>query len=213
MGEKTVVYLKLDGEPPIPVTVQICWLPNGKIRPLMYWTPDNSCYKVKHVYESTKLAYLKQGGEGIRYRVNAELAESPGQDYHAYAHHEVYLYFASNLYCPKCLIDEGYGHASKKYIPVTLDVFPWGDYEIVGFQVDDKQYTVERTIMRESRGSYNVGGVGVWHMVEAREADGSFRLAGLYLEFDKWFVNKKETNAPLTPKSQYPAPAGYWLLC
>jgi len=140
------------------------------------------------MYEATRLAYLKQGGEGIRYRVSAKLQDP---DSHAYAHDDVYLFFVSDQYCQKGFIDERYEHAGKKYIPVTLDVFPWGDYEIVGFQVDDNEYKVERTIAREARGSYKVGGVGIWHKVEAWLANDdkglSFRLVGLYLEFDKWF--------------------------
>jgi len=75
MKDNMIVYIKQTGEPSVPVTVQVEWLPNGQIRPLLYWTPDNSCYEVKNVYESTQLAFLKEHGEGIRFRIKAELKE------------------------------------------------------------------------------------------------------------------------------------------
>ena len=49
--DKTVVYVKQSGEPPVPATARIDWLPHGKIKPLLFWTPGGNCYKVRREYE------------------------------------------------------------------------------------------------------------------------------------------------------------------
>ena len=199
MKDNVTVYIKQPGEPPVPVTVQIEWLPNGKIRPLLYWTPDNSCYEIKRVYESTQLAYLKERGEGIRFRVKAEIKGPIEYDSSCHALHETYLYMADMRFCEKGFVDERYQNASKKYIPVTMDIFEDGDYELVYFWVDDKRYKVEDTIEIAPRGSFFAGGVGLWHKVDARLVNANNdedpdlnnsirRMAALFLELNKWFV-------------------------
>ena len=201
MKDKPTIYIKLDGKPIIPVTVQIYWHTNGKIRPLMYWMPDNSCYEVKHVYEATKLAFLKDRGEGIRFKIKAEPtnASDPDRESPLYTRDDVYLYLADNRFCEKDFIDQRYGHTNKEYIPVTLDIFPNGDYELIYFSVGDKRYMVEKTLDIQPRGSFFAGGIGIWHKVEARlvnadnDEDPSFynsvcRQAALYWELNKWFV-------------------------
>jgi len=198
MTNKPIVYSRQPSETLIPLTARIEWSPCGEIKPLMYWTPDGSCYGVKQVYESTKIAFLKDNGVGIRFRLRAELLERP--DYETpYFRHETYLYFADNRFSEKGFIDERYDHGGKKYITVTIDVFPDGDYEPVYFRVDDKRYMVERTLEVEPRGSFRAGGIGVWHKVEARlindyndECPEPFksvrRTAALFWELNKWFV-------------------------
>jgi len=199
MENTIIAYIKQPYESPIPVTVQVKWLADGKIIPLMYWTPDNSRYEVKHVYESIKLAYLKERGVGIRYRVNAELMDIPDYDRLLYAKHETYLYLCDNRYCEKGFIDDRYNSASKKYVPVVLDIFPDGGYELVYFWVDDNRYKVEKTIDIEPRGSFHAGGIGVWHKIDVRLVNDDndndpnpskrcCRLAALFLELNKWFV-------------------------
>jgi len=164
----------------------------------MYWTPDNSCYEIKIIYEAIKLAFLKDNGEGIRFKIRAELSELPEYE-PRHSRHETYLYFIDNRFCEKGFIDERYEHGNKKYIPVTLDIFPNGDYELLYFQVDDSRYIVEKTITKEPRGSYFAGGIGVKHRVEARlvnphNDDDAIRYktarrqAALYWELNKWFV-------------------------
>lgn len=87
----------------------------------------------------------------------------------------------------------------KEYIPVTLDVFPDGVYELVYFWVHGSRYMIEKTSDIEYRGSFYAGGVGVLHKVDARlvGADDDedpdpnmsvIRVAALYLELNKWFV-------------------------
>lgn len=203
MADKTIVYSKQTGEALIPLTVRISWMPDGAIKPLMYWTPDSSCFEVKYVYEMTPLAFLKDRGEGIRFKVRAELIETPEYDDELlHTQHETYLYFADNRFCGKNFIDARYGHAGKKYIPVTLDVFPDGDYELIYFKVQDARYMVENTIEIEPRGSFHAGGVGICHKVEARlinadddeDPDPSIsilRMAALYFEINKWFAIPK----------------------
>ena len=213
MTDKTIVYVKNYGETPIPVTVRIEWLPDGKIEPLMYWTPDGSCYEIKPDYEMTPLAFLEDRGEGLRYKVRAELIETP-EPYsgHQFSRHETYLYFADNWFYGKNFIDERYAHEGKEYIPVILDVFPDGDYEIVYFQVRGRRYAVEKTVAVEPRGSFYAGGVGVWHKVEARQVNeyddedpdpnkSVRRMAALFFEVNKWFVTIKPQKAAAPNKT------------
>ena len=192
-----IIYNKQNDGAIVPVTLRIEWLPDGKIKPLMYWMPDNSCFEVKHIYESTHLAFLKDQGEGIRFRVRSDCelsnhaSDAPEHYEKRTGQCETYLYLADNRFCAKGFIDERYYHAKKEYISVVTDIFPDGDYEIVCFGVHGQQYTVERTIAVEPRASFYAGGIGIWHKVEARLADtdeGNSRLAALYWELNKWFV-------------------------
>lgn len=199
MENKNTIYIKQVGNAPIPVTVRVEWLPSGKIRPLSYWTPDNSCYEIKGIYESTRLAILKDRGEGIRFLARAELTDCHEYDNLNNAIHETYLYLADNRFCEKNFIDERYANANKKYIPVTLDIFPNGDYELVSFRVDDNNYTVSRTIAIEYRASSFASGIGLCHRVDACLVDASSktlpippisacRPEALYWEINKWYV-------------------------
>ena len=202
MGDKTVIYSKQNGEPCVPVTVRIEWLRDGTIKPMMYWTPDGSLYLVKRLFETTPLALLKDCGAGLRFKVRAALTETADAlSCNRFTRHDIYLYFVDNRYCGKNFIDSRYGHSAKEYIPVTLDVFPDGDYEIVYFWALGTRYKVEKTIDVEPRGSFSAGGVGVWHKVLARQVNAdddedpdpkksSSRLAALYFEINKWFVVK-----------------------
>ena len=200
MGDKTTVYIKNSDGPPVPVTVRIVWRPDGKIEPLMYWTPDGSRCEIKPEYEMTPLAFLEDRGEGLRYKIRAEVVETP-EPYpdRRFSQYETYLYIADNWFCGKNFIDGRYAHEGKEYIPVTLDVFPNREYEIVYFQVDGARYAVEKTVAIEPRGSFYAGGVGVWHKVKARlvNADNDedpdpnksvHRMAALYFEVNKWFI-------------------------
>ena len=203
MEDKTVVYSKQTGEKRVPVTVRIEWLPDGKINPTMYWMPDGCRYQVRHLYERTPLAFLKDRGVGIRVRVTGEWVEMPDRSSgHPFARHETYLYFADDKFNGRNFIDGRYGHAGKEYIPVTLDVFPDGDYEPIYFWVKGMRYKVERKIKVEPRGSLHAGGIGIWHKVEARLVNACDdedptphksvrRLAALYFEINKWFVSIK----------------------
>ena len=179
---KPTVYVKQPNEPPTPVTVRIDWLPSGKIKPIMYWTPDNSCYEIKYICESTLLAFLKEKGVGIRFKVIAELEP--------YFRHEIYLYFCDNRFCEKGFIDQRYSHPCKEYIPVTMDVFPNADYELVSFNVGSNRYVIEETLEIKPKASLQAGGIGVCHKVNAHLATGECRQAALYWELDKWFVAK-----------------------
>ena len=203
MDGKTVIYTKLSDGSIIPVTARIEWFPDGTIKPLMYWTPDGSCYEVKHVYEMTPLAFLKDGGQGIRFKVRAGIIDTP-EPYsnHYHFHREIYLYFADDMFCGKNFIDERYGHESKEFIPVTLDVFPDRGYEVIYFKAQGTRYMVEKTIAVEPRASFHAGGIGIWHKVEARQVNDNddecpnplksvFRMAALYFEVNKWFVSVK----------------------
>lgn len=195
--DNTIIYIKRTGEPLIPVTARVEWLPNGKIKPLMYWPPDNSCYVVKHIYEAIPLALLKEKSVGIRFKVNAELKEIP--DNTIYARHETYLYFTDSRFCEKGFIDGRYDHSNKKYISVTIDVFPNADYELVYFQVDYNRYMVEKTLEVEPRASFKAGGIGICHKVAVRLVNNDNdedptpgkserRQAALFWELNKWFV-------------------------
>ena len=198
--DEMIIYSKRHGEPPIPLTVRIDWLPDGTIKPTMYWTPDGSIYEVKHIYECTKMAYLKDRGVGIRFKIRAEVIEAPEPCYdQRYTSHDTYLYFANSLFCGRNIVDSRYGHPGKEFIHVTLDVFPDCNYEIAYFRVKDQRYKVECPHVAEPRGSYSAGGIGICHKVDARlvnedddedpEPNNSIRrMAALFLEIDKWFV-------------------------
>lgn len=202
MEDKIVVYSKRSGEERVPLTVRIEWLPDGIIRPLMYWTPDGTCYRVISQSEGISLAFLKDRGEGLRFKVRAEIIETPDYDDDLlYTQYDTYLYLADKLFCAKNIVDERYGHAGKEYIPVTIDVFPDSDYELVYFWINGARYMVEKTIDVAPRGSFNAGGIGIWHKVDARQVNdyddedpdpykSARRLAALYLELNKWFVCK-----------------------
>jgi len=200
MADKVIIYVKQSNEPLVPVTARIEWLPDGKIKPLMYWTPDHSCYEIKHIYESTRLAFLKEKGVGIRFKVRAELTEKP--DNMASVRHETYLYFADSRFCERGFIDQRYSHPSKEYVPVTVDVFPNAGYELVYFRVGDNRYMVEKTLKVEPKGSFQAGGIGIWHKVDVRLINddndedpdpnkSECRQAGLFWELDKWFTIRK----------------------
>ena len=74
----------------------------------MYWTPDGSCYVVKKIYETMPLAFLEDKGEGIRFKMTAEVEEGSEYyaDYHHITQHETYLYFNDNFFSGKNLIDD-----------------------------------------------------------------------------------------------------------
>ena len=129
MTEEAVIYGKQTGEQPDPLTIRIDWLSNGKIKPLMYWMPDGTCYEVMHVFEETPCAFLKEQGVGLRYKVRAKVIETP-EPYPdpRFDQRVTYLYLADKRFCEKNIVDNRYGHAGKKYIPVTMDVFPNGEY-------------------------------------------------------------------------------------
>ena len=204
LANKAIIYIKQTGGPQIggpqiPVTVRVEWLADGKIKPLTCWTPDNSCYDFKYIYESTQLAFLKERGEGIRYKVRAESKYLSEHDGLRHTWHDIYLYFADNRFCEKGFIDERYKHKGKKYVPVILDIFPDGDYELVYFWVGDNRYRVERTNNKEPRGSFHAGGIGIRHNVDVRlvnpdndedpDPNKSIRRpAALYWELNKWFI-------------------------
>jgi hypothetical protein len=194
------VYCKQSGEPPIPITVSIHWLPDGKIKPFMYWTPDGTRYEITHIYDRVRCAYLKDGGEGLRFKVRARVIETPDPDAEiCNALCETYIYMADNRFCEKNIVDGRYGHAGKAFISVTMDVFPNGEYELTYFSVLGKRYHVEKPCAVEPKGSFAAGGVGLRHKVLARlvnEADDEdpnplnpvTRMAALYWEMDKWFT-------------------------
>ena len=202
MSDKTIVYGRQDEKLKIPLTVRIEWYPAGTIKPCMYWMPDESCHMISHVYECMPLAYLKERADGLRFKVKAEMTgtsewlcvSEPVQS-------EAYLYLSDKRFCRKNIVDERYGHESKEFITVSLDVFPNGEYEIVYFWVSGVRYKVEKTLEVEPRASFYAGGAGVWHKVEAIQVNDddaeeldfdagidNKRIAGLYFEINKWFV-------------------------
>jgi len=202
MDGKTVIYCKQPGEPPTPVTVRVEWQPDGKIVPLKYWTPDGICFKVNSIYEMTPLAFLKDRGEGVRFKIKSEIIDLPEMDENfLHFQYETYLYFADNFFYRKGFVDGRYGHSGKEFISVTLDFFPDAGYELICFHVRGERYIVERKLQTEPRGSYLAGGVGIRHCVEARPAgaDGgenprpyaAARVVALYFEVNKWFVTLK----------------------
>lgn len=207
MDENIIVYSKQVDEPRVPVTARIKWMPDGTIIPLMYWTPDGSCYQVKPGCVMMPIAFLKDRGVGIRFKVMAEIIDTPDMDddlLHSMT--ETYLYLADNWFCGRNFIDARYGHAGKEYVPVTLDVFPDCSYELVYFWVHGIRYMVEKTHKVEARGSFYAGGIGIWHKVDARVVNADDdedpdptqtirRLAALYFEVNKWFVTVMPTGA------------------
>jgi len=202
LSEKAIVYARQDEQLQIPTTVRVEWFPNGDIEPRMYWLPDESCRQVKHVYECIPLTVLKERVAGLRFRVKAEAIEtSEPLCVNESMQSETYLYLEDKRFCEKNIIDERYGHESKEYITVVLDVFPNGEYEIVYFWVSGMRYVVEKILEVEPRASYYAGGAGVRHKVEARQVNAdddedadesriSRREAYLYFEINKWFVRK-----------------------
>ena len=195
-----IVYEQQPEHRPVPLTVNVDWLSDGQIEPRHYWTPDGSRFKVLHIYECVPMAYLKDRGEGLRYKVRAKLEETveDGSD-HPHIQFVTYLYFADNRYCEKTIVDARYAHAEKLYIPVNLDIFPNGDYELISFWCRDARYHVEQTMDISQRAAFRVGGVGLRHEVEARlvnadddedpdPARSIRRMAALYFEVNRWFV-------------------------
>jgi len=203
MVDKPVIYSMQTDGPLVPITVRIEWLPDGRIVPQMYWTPDGCCHQVSHVYEMTLLAFLKNKGEGLRFKVMDEIIETMEQEEELlHVQYETYLYFADAWFSGKNFIDARYLHAGKEYVPVILDVFPDGGYELIYFGVHGERYKVEKTVAVEPRGSFYAGGIGVRHKVEARQvnddddedADPNIsvrRFAGVYFEVNKWFVKTR----------------------
>lgn len=205
MAEEIVVYCKQSGEPLIPLTVRIEWLPDGTIKPLLYWTPDGTCQKIVSLSPSVPLAYLKDGGAGLRFKVLGEIIETPEPDSELlHAQVNTYLYLADRRFCEKNIIDGRYGHAGKEYVPVTMDIFPDGDYELLYFWARGLRYMVEKTEEIDYRGSFQAGGIGVWHKVEIRQVNAdddedpdpqksNRRTGALFFELNKWFVTLKTT--------------------
>jgi len=204
MPDKVLIYSKQIGASLIPLTVRIEWQADGTIRPCLYWTPDGSCYEVKCIYECTKLAYLREKEEGIRFKVDAVCIETsePYSD-HKQTQDEVSLYFADNWFCGRNIIDERYVHASKAYVTVLLDVFSNCDYKLVYFWVKGERYKVEKTIGIEPHGSFSIGGVGMRHKLDVRLVNCTDdedpephkmirRMACVYFEINKWFVSVKK---------------------
>jgi hypothetical protein len=205
MANKTIIYCKQSGERPVPLTVRIEWLPDGAIKPLMFWTPDGTCHNITYRSPGVPLALLKDRGEGLRFDVRSEVVET-AEPYSEILHtrYETYLYLADKRFNERNIIDERYFHAGKEYIPVTLDVFPDGDYELIYFWVRGSRYMVEKTTRIDSRGSFQAGGIGVCHKVEIRlvnadndddpdDSNSVTRLAAIYLELNKWFVAARNT--------------------
>ena len=201
MMEKTVVYSKETGEPPVPITARLRWNADGSILPELYWM-DDICLKVIRVYECTPLAFLRQKGCGICFRTLAEVVETSETctDF-LHTRHETYLYFNHGMFCGMDIIDGRYGHPGKQYVPVVLDVFPDAGYELLYFWVDGMRYMVEKTLSVEFKGSYKAGGIGLRHEVMARlvnphdDEDPDYvsvrRPAALFLELNKWFVKRR----------------------
>lgn len=188
MDENPVIYCKQPGETLVPVTVRLKWLPDGTLQPLHYWLPDDSCHEVTHIYDMTPLKYLRDGGAGVRFKAKTAIGDT-------------YLYLADNKFYGKNFIDNRYGHERKEYVPVVLDIFPNGNYELVCFWVDELRYNIEKTIDISKRGTFTVGGLGLHHKVKIRlvneydddcpDPDNILRReAALYFEINKWFVEK-----------------------
>ena len=199
---KALIYCRRSGERGYPITARIEWLADGVILPIMYWMPDGSCFEVTHTRECIPLAYLKEGGQGLRFTVRARLVRAENaylgdaqQDY------ETYLYFADRKFSAKNIIDAQYCHVGKEFVPVVMDVFPDCEWMLINFKARGAQYMVEKTTCVEPRGCFNGGGIGLCHIVDARrvsdpeeileERGGICRRAALYFEFNKWFVTVK----------------------
>jgi len=197
---RIIVYEKQPERRRVPLTVNADWLPDGQIVPRYFWTPDGVCLKVLHVYECVPIAYLRDRGEGLRYRVRAWVEETAGLDDELlHAQYETYLFFADNRFCEKTIVDARYEHAGKLYIPVNMDIFSDGSYELISFWCRDARYHVEQTLDISQRAAFRVGGVGLRHEVEARlvnahddedpDPDRSVRRkAALFFEINRWFV-------------------------
>jgi hypothetical protein len=207
MPGKIGIYCKQHEEGSIPLTVRIEWLPDGKIKPLIYWLPDGTCHRVLYHSSAVPISVLKDKGTGLRFDVRSEIIETAEPDSELlYNRYDTYLYLAHKRVCEKNIVDERYVHTGKEYIPVTLDIFPDGDYELVYFVVREKRYKVEKTIKIENHGSFRAGGIGVLHKVEARlvNADDDEdpdpqksvrRQAAIYRELNKWFIYVANTAA------------------
>lgn len=205
MENKAVIYCKRSIEPSIPLTTRIDWLPDGTIKPRMFWTPDGACYKVVSLFEGVFIDFRKERGEGLCFNVVGEVIDTPELDDDLlHTRYETSLYLADSRFCQKNIIDKRYGHAGKEFITVTLDVFPDGDYELVYFLCRGARYKIEKTVMVEQRGSFQAGGAGLWHKVVARLVNEDNdddpdpkecvqRLGALTLEFNKWFVHVSNT--------------------
>jgi hypothetical protein len=181
----TVLYGKINGQS-IPLTVCIDWQPDGTIKPRTVWTPDGAAHRITRIYDCVPLAYLNNGGEGLRFKVQTE--EIP----------ELYIYFADGRFCEKNIVDSRYGHAAKVFVAVTMDIFPDGDYELSCFHFNGKRYQIEKITSVEPRGSFYAGGIGLRHKTEVRQvnenggipdpANDSLYFISLYLELNKWFI-------------------------
>ena len=204
-ADTILVYSKQTGGQSVPLTVRLEWYPDGTVKPLMYWIPDGSCYRIRHIYDSTPLALLRERGAGLRFKVRAEVIETPDPcAEYPFAQHDTYLYLADNWFCGQNMIDSRYAHKGKEYIPVTLDVFPNCEYELLYFTARGVRYKIEETLAVEPRASFLAGGAGVWHKVKARQINAGDdedpdpsvsirRMAALYFEVNKWFVTIKTT--------------------
>jgi len=202
MSEKTIVYGMEYDQSQVPLTVRVEWYPDGTIKPCMYWMPDESCYVVKHVYECTPLAFLKERADGLRFKVKAEAVETPELLYVSEPmYSESYLYLLDKLFYEKNIVDDRYTHQGKEFVNVTLDILPNGEYEIIYFWVSGVRYRVEKTLEVEPRASFHAGGIGMCHKVEARQVNenddddveankSNKRTAALFFEINKWFVSK-----------------------
>ena len=200
MAEKDIIYIKQDGEPSVPVTVRIGWRPDGVIKPLEFWMPDNTHYRVMHIYECVPRAFLKNKAEGIQFKIKAKITvDKDSYHEHRFIEFDTYMVFASNKFCEKNIVDDRYKHPGKKYIPVIMDVFSDGDYELVYFWVKGSRYKVEKTLDIDSRGTLKAGGFGLRHEVDVRlvnkfddedpdQSNSVRRQAALYWELNKWFI-------------------------
>jgi hypothetical protein len=146
----------------------------------MFWPDGGECCHVAGVSDTVPLAFLKDGGQGLRFRVR--LAPQAG------APREAYIYLADARFCEADIIDKRYAHKGKEYIAVTMDVFPGGEYELTAFTARGERYSVEKTLSVERRGAFAAGGVGLRHEVEAYSEKFGARKAALWWEISKWFV-------------------------
>lgn len=200
MANKIISYSKQSGEPQVPITTRIEWLPDGTIKPIRYWTPDGTLFDVVSQSTGIPIAFLKDRGVGIRFKTRAEITDTPEPHSELlHTRHETYLYLADKRFSEKNIIDGRYSHAGKEYISVTLDVFPDGEYELISFWARGERYLVDTTLEVENRGSFQAGGAGIRHKINASRViadDGNdpgpqasvTRTAALYWELNKWFV-------------------------
>lgn len=197
---RIIVYEKQPEKERVPLTVNADWLPDGEIVPRFYWTPDGTRSKVLQVYECVPIAYLKDKGTGLRYKVRAEVEELiETDDVLLNAQYDTHLFFKSNRYCEKTIVDARYDHPEKLYIPVNMDIFPDGTYELLSFWCRDNRFRIEKTLDISHRAAYRVGGVGLRHKVEVRMVNAKDdndpdpehsirRVAALYFEINRWFI-------------------------